>query len=69
MKDRQKKKFRRRQQPPAGYFTVQQAADYLGICEKSIRRYIKFYGLPAAKPAGRYLINKVDLERWIKENS
>ena len=64
-----KRKFRIKQQPPAGYITVQQAADFLDICEKSIRRYIKFYGLPAAKPAGRYLISKADLERWIKENS
>lgn len=63
-----KRKFRRKPQTPAGYLTVQQAADYLGISEKSIRRYIKYYGLPAVKPGGRYLISRTDLERWIKEN-
>ncbi len=68
MKTTEKKKFRRKAQPPAGYVTVQQAAEYLGICEKSILRYIKYYGLPAAKPAGRYLISRADLERWMKEN-
>lgn len=68
MEAKKKRKFRRRPQTPAGYLTVQQAADYLGISEKSIRRYIKFYGLPASKPAGRYLISREDLERWMKEN-
>jgi len=68
METKRKRKFRRKPQTPAGYVTVQQAADYLGICERSIRRYIKQYGLPASKPAGRYLISRADLERWIKEN-
>ena len=68
MVDRKKTKFRRKPKTPAGYFTVQQAADYLGVCEKSIRRYITLYGLPASKPAGRYLISREELERWMKEN-
>lgn len=62
------KKFRVRPKAPAGYFTVRQAADHLGVSSKSIRRYIHNYGLPATKPAGLYLISKEDLERWAKEN-
>lgn len=62
------KKFRVRPQAPAGYFTVRQAAAFLGVSTKSIRRYIHNYGLPAAKPGGIYLISRQDLERWAKEN-
>ena len=68
MKENRKRKFRRKTPTPDGYMTTQQAADYIGVCEKSIRRYIKFYGLNASKPAGRYLICRADLEKWIKEN-
>ena len=63
-----RKKFRRKPQPPAGYFTIKQAAEYLGVCERTIRRYIQSYGLPAQKPAGMYLINKTDLETWMRNN-
>ena len=62
------KKFRLRPKAPAGYFTVTQAAQHLGVSVKSIRRYIHNYGLPASKPGGIYLIKKDDLERWASEN-
>lgn len=62
------KKFRIKTKVPAGYMTLQQTAKYLQVSEMSIRRYIKLHGLPAEKPAGRYLINKADLESWIKEH-
>ncbi len=62
------KKFRIKKRTPAGYMTLQQTADFLGVSDMSVRRYIKLYGLPASKPGGRYLIKKSDLETWMKEN-
>ena len=62
------KKFRVKPKAPDGYMTVRQAAEFLGVSSKSIRRYIHFYALPATRPGGIYLINKQDLERWAKEN-
>ena len=62
-------KFRLKPKTPEGYLTIQSAADYLNISERSIRRYIKEYGLPAAMPAGRWLIKRTDLDEWIKEHS
>ena len=63
-----KKKFRLKPQAPEGYFTVKQAAEYMGVCEKSVLRYIHNHGLPADKPAGLYLIRRDQLEAWIKQN-
>ncbi len=62
------KKFRVRPKAPEGYMTTKQAAAFLGVSIKSIRRYIKNYGLPATKPGGVYLIRRQDLEHWANEN-
>ena len=63
-----KKKFRLKPQPPAGYMTTAQTAEYLGVSVKTVRRYIKQHGLPAYKPGGSWLISRADLDRWMKEN-
>lgn len=63
-----RKPFRIRPHAPEGYMTVSQAADYLGVSQKSIRRYIKNYALPADKPAGMYLINRALLDQWVKNH-
>lgn len=68
LSQRREKPFRIRQPIPAGYVTIQQAADYLGVSERSIRRYIKEYGLPVHKPGGRYLISIEELETWIRRH-
>ncbi len=62
------KPFRLKPKAPDGFMTVSQAAQYLGVSTKSIRRYIKDHGLPAAKPAGVYLISKEKLQKWIDEH-
>ncbi len=64
----EKKPFRIRKKAPAGYFTIQETADYLKVSTKTVRRYIKERGLPANKPAGIYLINREQLENWIRQN-
>ena len=65
---RREKPFRLRTPIPAGYMSIQQAADYMGVSERSVRRYIKQYGLPVHKPGGRYLISIEELEAWIKRH-
>ncbi len=60
------KPFRMKPQAPDGYMTITQAAAYMGVSVKSVRRYIHNYGLPADKPAGIYLINKEKLLKWIE---
>ena len=73
-KDRRKetmkteKPFRLKRRPPRGYMTLQQAAEYMGVSARSVRRYIKERGFPAMKPAGRYLVKIEDMEKWIREN-
>ena len=62
------KPFRMKPQAPDGYMTITQAAAYMGVSVKSVRRYIHNYGLPATKPGGLYLIRREDLERWAREN-
>ena len=63
-----RKRFRLKKQPPAGYMTTAQAAEYLGVSVKTIRRYIQLHGLPAEKPGGVYLIERAALDLWARMN-
>ena len=66
---RREKPFRMKTPAPAGYVTIQQAADYLGVSERSIRRYAKEYGLPVYRPAGRrYFIKLEELDEWTRRH-
>jgi len=62
------KKFRLRPQAPAGYMTTAQAAAFLGVSVKTVRRYIKAHGLEASKPGGVWLIKRETLEQWARLN-
>lgn len=61
-----KNKFRprRREKAPADYLTVKATAELLGVSVRTIHRYINTRGLPASKPAGRWIINRKELEQW-----
>lgn len=62
------KPFRLRRKAPEGYLTITQTAEYMGISVKTVRRYIQCRGLPAEKPAGMYLVNRQELDNWIRQN-
>lgn len=66
MIEKRTKRFRIRPQAPDGYFTITQAAEYLGISARSVSRYIHERGLPASKPGGVWFIKKSDLIEWVK---
>ena len=61
-------KFRLKPKTPTGYLTLKETAQYLKVSTKTVTRYIKNRGLPAKKPAGIYLINKEELQKWVDEN-
>lgn len=49
-------------------FTVAQAADYLKVCEKTIRRLIKSNQLTASKVCGRsWRIRKEDIIEYLNK--
>ena len=61
-------KFRLKPKAPQGYITVNETAQLLGVSTRTVRRYIKDRNLPYKKPAGMILIDRKELETWIKEN-
>lgn len=55
---------------PDELFTVAQAAEYLKVCEKTIRRIIKANKLTAFRIGSRaWRIKKSDIEIYIKNNA
>lgn len=42
------------------YLTVKQAAEYVGVCEKTIRNYIKSGILPAKRRGPRIIVIDID---------
>ncbi len=56
-------------QPPVSleWFTIEQAAAWLQVSTKTIRRYIEAGSLPAVNLGGRAIrIRRVDLEGWLE---
>lgn len=69
MTEQIKKRFRAKTAAPAGYLSLTETAEYLGVSRKSIYRYIADRGLPAHQlPSGRWIIDRAKLESWIKAN-
>lgn len=68
IRQRRQKPFRLRKPVPQGYFTVQEVCEYLGISERTVRRYISECGMPSAKISGRRLVNRERLEEWIRQH-
>ncbi len=49
--------------------TVAQAADYLKVCEKTVRRLISKQELAASKVGKSWRIQKKDIDRYLHKNS
>lgn len=50
-------------------FTVGQAAEYLQVCEKTIRRLINSKTLAASKVGKGWRIRKTDIDIYLTKNS
>lgn len=50
-------------------FTVGQAADYLQVCEKTVRRLINSKTLTASKVGKGWRIKKTDIDAYLSMNS
>ncbi len=49
--------------------TVAQAAEYLKVCDKTVRRLIAKQELAASQVGKAWRIQKSDIEKYLKENS
>ena len=65
----EKKKYFRVRTTPADYLSTRDVANILGVTVVSVRRYIEAYGLPAIKPAGRWIVPRADFEAWLKKQN
>jgi excisionase family DNA binding protein len=50
-------------------FSVSQAAQYLKICEKTLRRLIKSRKILASKVANKWRLKKTDIDIYLKSNA
>lgn len=50
-----------------GILTVAQAAEYLKVCEKTVRRLIASKELSASKVGKSWRIQKIDIEKYLVE--
>lgn len=48
--------------------TVAQAAEYLKVCDKTVRRLIAKQELAASKVGNSWRILKVDIDKYLKKN-
>lgn len=48
--------------------TVAQAAEYLKVCEKTVRRLISSQELAASKVGKSWRIQKADIDNYLSEN-
>lgn len=47
------------------YMRSRQAAEYIGVCFRTMQTYIADGLIPCAKPAGRWLFKKSDLDAFL----
>ncbi len=59
----------RRQQLPAGFFTVVEVADILHVTTRTVHTYLHVDGLPYKKVGKLNLIAKEDLSKWIQKQT
>lgn len=51
-------------------YTVRQAAEYLKVCDKTVRRLIKANKLTASKVGDRsWRIRKTDIDMYLRDNT
>ncbi len=48
--------------------TVAQAAEYLKVCDKTVRRLISKQELKASKVGKAWRIQKIDIDKYLSEN-
>lgn len=53
---------------PEEILTISQAATYLKVCDKTVRRLISKKTLVASKVGGSWRIQKKDIEMYLKNN-
>ena len=63
----EKKKYFRVRTTPADYLSTREVANILGVTVVSVRRYISEYGLPAIKPAGRWIVPREAFDQWLNK--
>lgn len=49
------------------YFTVQETSKMLKVSDKTVRNWIKQWGLPAKKVGGQFRIKEQDLRKFVEE--
>ena len=47
------------------YMRSKAAADYIGVCFRTLQNYIADGRIPCTKPAGRWLFKKRDLDAFL----
>ncbi len=50
-------------------FTVAQAAQYLQVCEKTVRRLISRHALPASKVGCKWRIKRSDIDEYLNDHA
>lgn len=48
------------------YLKTREAAEYIGVCFRTMQTYIADGLIPCAKPAGRWLFRKRDLDAFME---
>ena len=48
------------------YLKTKEAAEYIGVCFRTMQNYIADGLIPCAKPAGRWLFRKRDLDAFME---
>jgi excisionase family DNA binding protein len=54
--------------PQIPFFSIQQVADYIGVCDKTLRKYLKNGSLPYFKLGSFIRIRRQDLLNFIEKN-
>jgi len=54
--------------PKIPFFSIQQVADYIGVCDKTVRKYLKNGSLPYFKLGSFIRIRRQDLLNFIEKN-
>lgn len=47
------------------YLRTREAAEYIGVCYRTMQSYIASGIIPCTKPAGRWLFRKRDLDAFL----
>ncbi len=51
------------------YLRTKEAAEYIGVCFRTMQNYIADGLIPCTKPAGRWLFKKRDLDAFLNNEN